>query len=166
MIKGLTLQAAVEFAIKTEQLGQKTYRKLAERFSADEELGQIFTRLAKDEAVHEEQFRALLPEVPEDENISRHEERGWYLRAMSLSQFFMGEKGLLARKEDVSDRTDALVRAFEFEKSTVQYYQSMQEIIGMNKVLFEIIEMEKEHMMSLLRILMADAKFRGLADDF
>jgi rubrerythrin len=166
MIEGMTLHQAVEFAIKTEELGQRVYRKLADRFADEREIAEIFATLAQDEARHEKQFRNLLPRVPPDEGISNQDARSEYLRAMSLSQFFMGKGHLFGAYEEIGDRTGALVRAFELEKATVQYYQAIEQVLGENETLGEILAAEKEHMMRLLRVLMADAKFRGLADDF
>jgi rubrerythrin len=166
MIEGLTLHKAVEFAVKTEELGQRIYRKLAARFEDEREIAEIFDKLAQDEARHEKQFRSLLPQVSQDEGISNQEARHEYLHAMSLSQFFRGEGSLFGGYEDIGDRTDALVRAFELEKATVQYYQAIEELLGENETLSTIIAAEKDHMMRLLQVLMADAKFRGLADDF
>ena len=54
------------------------------------ELKEVFELLAKDEVEHEAQFRKLLEKTPPDEDVSTGPEFQ-YLRAMSLSQFFMGD---------------------------------------------------------------------------
>ena len=51
MIEGLTLHQAVEFAIKTEELGQRVYRKLADRFADEREIAEIFATLARTKQV-------------------------------------------------------------------------------------------------------------------
>ena len=78
---------------------------------------------------------------------------------MSLSQFFMGEKGLYGRLDQITDRTDALVKAFEMEKATLQFYGALQDVMGENDTLKTIVRMEKEHLTKLLRCLIGVALF-------
>ena len=96
MPEAMTPRQAIEFAVKTEELGTKFYQQLALKFSDQPELKELFELLAKDEVVHEAQFRRLLEQTPADEGVSTGPEFQ-YLRAMSLSQFFMGQDGLKKR---------------------------------------------------------------------
>ena len=93
MTDAMTPRKAIEFAIKTEELGTKFYQQLALKFSDQPELKEMFDLLATDEIMHERQFRKLLEQTPPDEGVSTGPEFQ-YLRAMSLSQFFMGQEGL------------------------------------------------------------------------
>jgi len=163
MADTFTPRKAVEFAVKTEQLGAKFYKKLASRFSRDAELKDLFELLAKDEAAHEGQFRRLLEEMPPDEGVSTGPEFD-YVRAMSLSQFFMGKKGLKKKYKEIKGKGEAMRTVFELEKATLQYYQALREVLGENDALQAIIEAEKAHVMKAMQYVITDAKFRGLSD--
>jgi len=164
MLEELTLRKAVEFAVTTEQLGNKFYNKMAKKFADDEELSEIFAMLAKDEMYHEKQFQSLLSEIPKDPGVSSQDERWQFLKVMSLSEFFMGESGLFKKLDEVESREDALRRAFTLEKDTLGYYRAMEDIIGKNDTLTAVIEAEKKHLKKVMEYLLTGAKFRGLGD--
>ena len=86
MLEELTLRKAVEFAVTTEQLGNKFYDKMAKKFADDAEISEIFTMLAKDELIHEKQFQNLLNKVPKDEGVSSQDDRWAHLKIMSMSE--------------------------------------------------------------------------------
>jgi rubrerythrin len=159
----MTPRQAIEFAVKTEELGTKFYQQLALKFSDQPELKDLFELLAKDEVMHEAQFRRLLEQTPPDEGVSTGPEFQ-YLRAMSLSQFFMGQDGLKKKCKEIEGKGDALGIAFELEKATLQYYSAMREVLGENDILKDVIEAEKEHLTKVMQYIVTDAKFRGLAD--
>jgi rubrerythrin len=163
MTETFTTRKAVEFAVKTEELGARFYKKLAGRFSDKAELKELFKTLAKDEAAHEGQFRRLLEETPPDEGVSTGPEFD-YLRAMSLSQFFMGKKGLKKQYKKIKSKGDAMRAVFELEKATLQYYQALKEVLGENDTLEAIIQAEKAHLMKAMQYVVTDARFRGLSD--
>ena len=66
--------------------------------------------------------------------------------------------------DDIKDVQDALVNALDFEKASKVYYEAMAELIGDSPQLLEIINAEKEHINALMRVILTNAKFRGLAD--
>lgn len=164
MLEELTLRKAVEFAVTTEQLGNRFYEKMAKKFADDAEISEIFTALAKDELIHEKQFQNLLNEVPKDPGVSSQDDRWAFLRIMSMSEFFMGESGIFKKLNEVETREDALQRAFGLEKDTLGYYRAMEDIIGKNDTLTSIIEAEKKHLAKVLEYIVTGAKMRGLAD--
>ncbi len=163
-IPDFNLQKAIELAVITEQNGQRFYNRLAKRFDDEEELSRIFTRLARDEELHEEQFRRLQERVPE-ESPDEKEARPYgasYLRAISLSRFF--SPNALDQPDDLSEPKDALIQALELEKSTKFYYQELAEELAYPAALEEIIAAEKDHIQTLLKVILTDARFRGLFD--
>jgi rubrerythrin len=163
MTEVTTPRKAIEFAVKTEELGTKFYQQLALKFSDQKELKELFELLASDEVLHEEQFRKLLERLPPDEGVSTGPEFQ-YLRAMSLSQFFMGQEGLKKKCREIENRGDALRIAFELEKATLQYYIALREVLGGNDALDAVIEAEKGHLAQVMEYIEMDAKFRGLTD--
>lgn len=164
MLEDLTLKKAVEFAVKTEELGGEFYRRLAKKFSDNKVVHDIFSILAREEDGHKAAFAALLDKV-EDDKMSSTPERQQYLRAMSISAFFAGEQGLLGQLDAVKTREDALAKALELEKATLGYYQAMGEVMEPNEVLDSIIASEKKHVTGLLKYLITDAKVRGVPEE-
>jgi rubrerythrin len=160
MLDELTIRKAVEFAVKTEELGGVFYEKMAKKFAGDPEIGQIFAKLAEDEHVHEEQFSKLLDVVPKDPQVSSQDTRMQVLRAMSMSEFFMGADGLYKNLDEITTREDALRRAFELEKATLSYYQAMRDVIGENSYLEAIIQAERAHVAKVMEFMITGAEVR------
>jgi rubrerythrin len=163
MTDAMTPRQAIEFAVRTEELGASFYKKLAVKFSDQAELKEMFDLLARDEVVHEAQFRKLLEATPPDEGVSTGPEFQ-YLRAMSLSQFFMGEEGFTKKAREITDKGDALRLALELEKATLQFYNALKEVLGENDTLDAVIKAEKTHLMKAMQYMITEAKFRGLSD--
>ena len=166
MLEELTVRKAVEFAMKTEELGNIFYTRLAKKFSEDTEISEIFSLLAKDELTHRKQFNELLQKVPEDPGVSSRDERMALLKIMSRSEFFMGESGLVRKVEEIKTREDALERAVRLEKDTLGYFHAMRDVLGDDPVLMAIIKIEKGHLVKLVEYMITGAKMRGLGDKF
>ena len=152
------------FSASTDAGPQRTWFAMS---NADVEVsnGLYLVVLAKDEVMHAHQFRKLLERTPPDEGVSTGPEFQ-YLRAMSLSQFFMGAEGLKKKCKEIEDKDDALGIAFELEKATLQYYNAMKEVLGGSDTLNTVIQAEKAHLTKVMRYIITDSKFRGLADEW
>lgn len=166
MLKDATPRKAVEFAVFTEQEGREFYTRLAGRFADEPELAATFGLLARDEALHERQFRSLLERLPATSADAISAEDKEYLRALSLSRFFGSDKGSLGSFADTANREDALVHAFETEKATVQFYDALDRVLGGHPVLASIISTERRHMVKLMKYILTDAEFRGVSDSY
>jgi rubrerythrin len=167
MLEDVTLRKAVEFAIQTERLGASCYERFAKTFAEDNEIQEIFSRLAKDEAAHEEQFQALLDKVPDKKDEPQgYAEKYGILKAWSISAFFSKRDGLNRALEGVRTRDDALQRALELEKATLGFYQALQDELRDEPVLGAIIAAEKQHLTTLMNVLSTGVKFRGLGETF
>ena len=160
MLEDLTIKKAVEFAITTEQMGSRVYRKLAKRFAGDADLVKLFELLADEEVKHEKSLLKLMERVPEEET-SRGAESFQYLRAMSISEFFSGEDKLFARV-NMDSPEDVMKQAIGLEKATLQYYEAMRDVLGDDDVLEGLIKAEKRHVLSLMRYMITDEKVKGL----
>ena len=165
MLEELTIRKALEFAAKTEELGNLFYTKLAKKFE-NEEISEIFSILAQDELAHKKQFQTLMEKTPEDPNVSSKDERMALLKIMSRSEFFMGEDGLYRNIEQIETRDDALERAVKLEKDTLGYFQAMRDVLGDNEILTAIIKIEKRHLIKLMEYMITGAKMRGLGDQY
>jgi rubrerythrin len=165
MIEDLTLKGCMEFAVATEELGAKIYKRLAAKFEDHKDVADLFSRLALDEEIHKRQFSDLLKKTPEDEGVSSAPEKHEYLKAMSVSEFFSHQRGPFKDIDTIRDRDDALQRALDFEKATLGFYRAVEEVMGEKDVLSEVIETERNHVIVLLKALLVEgSKFRGLQD--
>jgi rubrerythrin len=163
----VTAASCVEFAVKVEEMGAELYQQLAQRFSADPELGELFAGLRRDEVQHRELFRAF-----QDCARSRPSERkipvelAEHIRATSMADVFSGLRDLHRGVDSIRSRDDALERAFKFEKATLGFFQAMQEVFEGDEVLASLIAVEKSHVAKVMELMVTGAKFRGLGDKF
>jgi rubrerythrin len=162
----VSLRRSIELAITTEKLGAGFYKGLADKFSDEKEISELFSILSKDEETHEAQFKALLNKVPPGKEESKPEDKYQYLVAVSMSEFFEPDGGPLKNIDKIETRDDALARAFALEKATLLYYEAIRDILGENDTLNTIIKLEKKHLVSVMKYLMTGAKMRGLADSW
>ena len=160
-MENITLRKAIEVAVATEELGAKYYKEIAAKFSGEAEVARVFQQLAQDEEAHESQFRRLLDEVPPENEVGQ-DDAGLLLRAAAMSQFF--DKKMLADTAEIKSPADALAKALAFERSTLFYYQSLKDILGESNQLQKMIDAERDHVTTLMRVVVSDARFRGLAD--
>lgn len=167
MLEGMSFKEIVEFAIKTEEIGARFYERMAAKFSDNSELEKVFTKLSRDEKVYGQQFAKVLEETPErDREISNAPESKYYLRAMSISEFFSRESGPFADRDEIETRDQALGQALAFEKATLGFYRGVEDVMGSHEALREIIDAEKQHITTITKILLTDGKLRSLQDQF
>ena len=157
----ITVRDALKLAVVTERVGEKIYRSFAEKFADRTEIAAIFTQLAKDEVEHGAFFEKLAGDLPEAEATQSYGADS-LLRATAMSEFF--RKDTFQNLEAVETPEDALEKAFGLEKSTLFFYMSLRESFGSGTALDQVIAEEKRHVTQLMKIMMTQAKFRGLGD--
>jgi rubrerythrin len=162
MAEDLTLRESIELAVMTEQIGCKFYERLARKFADEEDVADVFSQLAEDEKAHEKQFKKLLERAPKEELQPDRYELHQFLRATAISEFF--RKDYFKKVDEISTSADALGKALAFEKATLLYYQAIRDVLGENTQLDAIIKAERNHVMAIARIVVTDARFRGLSD--
>ena len=101
--------------------------EMAKKFGDNKDVADVFNQLADDEKVHEEQFKALVDKVPQDDDKPERYELYQFLKATAISEFF--QKDYFKDVDNISNPTDALVRALSLEKATLQYYQAIAELL-------------------------------------
>jgi rubrerythrin len=158
----LSLKQVLELAVTTEELGAKYYEELAQKFSSEAALVEVFDRLRKEELAHAAAFRKLASQAAPDQKVGPDNDAYFVLRAAATSEFF-SQNGM-QDTASIQTPADALVKALEFEKSTLFYYQSVKDSLGGSPELDALIAAEKSHMMALMRVIVSDAKFRGMSD--
>lgn len=164
MIERLTVKRALEFAIKTEQLGRQLYGQLATKHAEEPELGELFATLVRDEEIHEAQFAALRDRLPASGRGELTDQEEEYLRAVATAEIFYGNNQALDPADKIKTREDALARALNLEKGSLLYYNAMREVLGPSPVLESIIDAEKQHLTGVMKYLFTGAKMRGLID--
>ncbi len=156
-----TQERYLDMAVLIERNGRDFYHTMSRKFERDEEVSRIFDRLASDEAMHEAQFREIAAghavSAPLDDDAMQ------YLRATSISRFFAADFMQKAETE-VKKPQDALMLAFRFEKATLLFYGAMEALHESDDALKEIIGAERRHLFQLMKVILSDARFRGLAD--
>jgi rubrerythrin len=164
VLEDISLKSCIEFAVVTEEIGAGFYGRLSARFADNQEIANLFELLGNDEQVHKEQFSELLENLPEEEGVSPAPKQGEYLRAMSVSEFFTPGQGPFTDIDKIESRDDALEGAFRFEKATLGFYQAVQDVLGENATLTQVIETEKDHISRLMKVIVTGEKFRSLQD--
>ncbi len=162
MMEDLTLRKAIQLAVTLEQMGADFYNRMERKFSADPNIKEIFSRLAKDEQAHEVQFKEILSRTPEESIAQQQYELFQFLRATAISDIF--RQDTFRKTDQIKNGNDALGFALAFEKATLQYYQAIREILEDSPHLDSIIDAERKHVVALMRVIMADARFRSLDD--
>jgi rubrerythrin len=166
LIKDISLKGCLEFAVATEDVGAKFYAQLAEKFTGNPEVSNLFELLGKDEEEHKRQFSEMLRELPGAPGASPSPEKGEYVRAMSVSEFFSRDRGPFANIDKIGNRDDALDKVFGFEKATLGFYQAVREMIGNDPVLNQVIDTEKGHITRIMKVIITGEKFRSLQDQW
>ena len=166
MIEDIPLKGCIKFAVATEDVGAKFYGQLAKRFAGNREVSDLFELLGKDEEEHKRQFSQLLNQLPEETGASHSPDKSEYIRAMSVSEFFSRDQGPFANIDKIGNRDDALDKVFGFEKATLGFYQAVQDLIGNNSILNQVIATEKSHITRLMKLIITGEKFRSLQDQW
>ena len=161
MSTAITVTDCVDFAIKTEQELSVYYERMANNFADDAEIANLFKSLSADEQHHQAQFKKLLQD-DSFRNTVVSARNSDYLKAMSLSKAF--SKNI--RNQDLNyipdNREELLLELFEFEKASLGFYKALIEVVIGNTELQKIIEMEKSHVIAVMKILVTNTPDMGL----
>ncbi len=156
----ITVKSVIETAIKSEELGARTYSELAKKHSDKPEIKEMFELLARDEVEHKRQFSELMAMAPEQGEVD--EANISYMEGLDIGKHF----GVFDKMLTMSEQ-DALRSAYDFEKESVLYYVGLKEMIkGDTALIDDIIKMEKYHMTKLMKYIVTESEFRGISDKF
>ncbi|MCG6927786.1 MAG: hypothetical protein LJF30_21080 [Acidobacteria bacterium] len=158
----LTLRKALDLAATIEDKAAHHYEALAQKFADDESLAGVFTQLAKDEAAHGSHFTDLIQGLPDEDALEDKEDALNLLRASAASEVLNPEN--LSRTDHIRSPADALHKALDLEKATLFFYQSLKDVLEESTEVDHLIETEKRHVSTLMKVLVSDARFRSLDD--
>ena len=139
-----SVREVLEMALQTEKTGYDFYTGMADKFSGNKGLKELFNKLALQEKKHEHAFLKLL------ETVTEAEPEGWeeaqnYFRAMAESEFFLGREKPLTAMENVKTELDAVDLALGFEKQSILYYAGLRDFVSDKAAVDDIIKEETEH---------------------
>jgi rubrerythrin len=159
----MNMSELLEVAVATEEHGQAFYERLASRFAQAPKLSETFMTPARDEASHRDAFANLKARVLRMETTPTRQ-RAMELQARSLDAFF--REGVEKKVDSVASVEDVLEMALQLEKSTLAFYESMQEAFGKEPTLQSLIRAEKRHVEVVMRTMVTGAELRSVDDDF
>lgn len=145
-----SIAEVVEMAIRTEKLGHSYYTELAAKFKDKRDAWELFTKLAEQEAIHEERFKYLKGTLGEVE-ATQWEEVSEYMRAYVESAFFLGRDKAFAHMQNITEPNAAVGLAIGFEKETLLFFYGMRDFVKEKEIVDEIIKEEKSHIVWLNR---------------
>ena len=145
---GYSIREVVEMAVQTEKVGGAFYTEMADKFKDNENINELFTKLADREKAHEATFTQL------KESLGDTEPEGWeeaskYMRAIVESAFFLGKEKATAHIQGIQDYKAAVGFALAFEKETLLYFYGIRDLVADKKIVDEIIDEEQSHIMWL-----------------
>ncbi len=154
-MQSYSVREVVEMAVRTEKLGHEFYTGMAEKFSSEQGLKDLFTLLATMELKHERIFTGILGKISGNEPIDPGEwtEALNYLRAMMESQFFLGSEKSLPNLDRIKSVAEATDFAIGFEKETTLFFTGMKAAVSEpdRTLVDEIIVEEMRHIAILTK---------------
>ena len=141
---GYSIREVVEMAVQTEKKGYDFYTEMAARFKDNDQIHELFSKLANREKVHEKTFADLLGAIG-DEEPEGWEEASKYMRAIVESAFFLGRDKATAHMQELTDYRQAVGMALAFEKETLLYFYGIRSLVKEKEVVDEIINEEQSH---------------------
>jgi rubrerythrin len=121
---------------------------MSEKFKENNELKKLFETLSLHELRHGKSFSELKNKIT-DEEPEGWDEVTQYLRAIVDSEFFLGKDKCLPSLEHVKTALEAINFALCFERETLLYYYTLREATKEKRIIDEIINEEKSHILWL-----------------
>lgn len=143
----------IEMAKDIEKRGRDFYKNQAEN-TQDEDIKDLFTKLAEDEQDHYNRFeelgKVIKKATKEELKYVYDPEVSAYLEAIVEFTIFPADEGV-----EISDIVDAIQIAIYAEKDSILFYHEMLEHNDEGQtavVLKKLIEEEKQHLLDLVKL--------------
>ena len=145
----------IDMAVQTEETGCDFYR-VAQSQAKSQKLKSLFQYLAEEEKKHKEAYEGLRGQITEKAvgTAVDWDELGLYIKAMTDSSFFVGEKKNIDFAARAKDEKEAVDFAMDFEKDTLLFFYQIRDLVKASgkAVVDAIIEAEKEHIRKLSEV--------------
>ncbi len=159
-MKDLSINDVLDIAVRAEDLGAKAYADLSKKFSEDENLKDLFESLARDEVEHKLFFLELAKKTS-NLKLSLAEVDREFLQGVDLSRFC----DPIQKSQNMS-KTEIFKLIYDFEKESVLFYVGIRDVVEDEKILDEIIRVEKDHMNRIMKFILTDSQYRGIRDNW
>lgn len=147
-MKQATVYEILQLAIHMEEEGKKFYEKYANK--ADDDVKEVFLKLAADEVKHTEYFQKLYDSLESQKDEFFFEEEvinffNSYARSASFDR----------KIEDFETARDAIKEGLSSERDTIDFYEQLEKYAEpeTKKMLKKIIEEETRHAKALEELL-------------
>jgi len=155
MLLPFSAEEILEIAIQAERQGAAFYERLATS-AQDERVKEECRRLAEFEREHEKTFRRLLGQ----RNVQRaldslqpgqlSDQHQQYLSALVDSNMLPDEEAARQLAEEAKSEVEAINIALQMEKNTILFYQELQNLLGTEAGVLQIIlDEERSHVYQL-----------------
>ena len=148
----------LKMAQKIEKEGESFYIGAAER-AKDDNIKEMFLKLAREERLHGEYFEKLYKEALEKSAISDEylldEHTSAYIASISSSAVFNKEGIMAEMLGRVETAKEAIIMGIQAEKDSILFYSKLYENTRMESAkenLKKLITEEEEHLNELLQI--------------
>jgi rubrerythrin len=144
-----------DIAIEIEENGKNFYEKAQGKTDVPA-IKELFDYLAAEEVSHKARFEALKSELPEsarDDDIWDPEnEMNQYLKMMADTHVFRSGKDVEEKLNQIGGGAEALKMAMDFEKDSIVFFLTMQDVTsdvrGKEKIGL-LVKEEQEHLKKL-----------------
>jgi rubrerythrin len=144
-----------QIAMEIEENGKAFYEKALSRID-DAEVKEIFKELALEEVKHKKIFEELKEKLPSETSSPTvqdpNDEMAQYIKMMANEHVFRSSEDVEARVAQINNAEDALRIAIEFEKDSVIFFLSMQDVTEEGKgrdYINLLVKEEQEHLRRL-----------------
>jgi len=143
-----------KIAIQIEENGKRFYEESQARFG-DAGIRSLFSDLALQEVEHKAKFESLRAQLPPEATASTvwdpDNELDQYIKMMADGHIFVTGKDLEERLAAVKNAKDALNLAIEFEKDSVLFFLSLEDVAGKKdqEMIQSLVKEEQAHLKRL-----------------
>ncbi len=155
-MKRFNVDEIFQFAIRIEANGKGFYTKLAQKYSQDPQVHDLFMELADQEGDHLAFFKQLAKTVAQNPVENINEEYFAYLRAFADQTIFY-DNLVDTAFEKIKSVEEALDFSMKRELESVNYYTELKNLVPVEEhgMLDRVIEEEKSHHLMLANRKMA-----------
>ncbi len=145
-----------QIAIETEENGKQFYQRCIE-YTENPDVKDIFSYLAREEERHKNRFMELKERLPGDavrETIwDPEQDINRYLKMMADMSIFRSDLDVERALSEMKGAEDALKLGIQFEKDSIIFYLTMQDVTRDKEgkdYISQVIDEEKGHLKTLL----------------
>jgi rubrerythrin len=144
----------LEMAIEIEKNGRAFYESMA-KLAKESKVWDTYTYLAAQEQEHENTFREMLSRLggyqPPQAYSGEHYQ---YIKALSDSSIFVGERVQVALTQEAVSDAEALEIGIGFEKDSILFYSEIRGLVppADQEIVGKMIDEEQHHLKQLTEI--------------